>query len=194
MRARFNVGARLVLVGALAVVFAATGAHSQGGAGLPNPATVVKPQAYVSTEPVPEGKEFQIAVVVDIARGFHMNSHKPTDEYLIPTSLTAQIPAGFQLADTLYPEGKLEKFSFSPNKALDVYTGRVTLKMRVMTQGNAPLGQATIPLTLRYQACNDAACLPPVKVPVMVPVTIAAAGAKTQPVHPELFSTPGKKS
>jgi thiol:disulfide interchange protein DsbD len=196
MRARFNISGKLgfALGGALAVLFAASGAYSQGGAGLPNPATVVKPQAYVSNEPVPKGKEFQIAVVVDIARGFHMNSHKPTDEYLIATSLTAQLPAGFQLADTLYPEGKLEKFSFSPNKPLDVYTGRVTLKMRLMAQGNAPLGQATIPLTLRYQACNDAACLPPVKVPVTVPVTIAPAGAKTQSVHPELFSATDKKS
>src|SRR5580704_8532559 len=160
MRAPLNISKKLagVLAGALAILFTASGAHSQGGAGLPNHATVVQSQVYVSTEPVPKGKEFQIALVVDIARGFHMNSHKPTDEYLIPTSLTAQLPAGFPLADTFYPEGKLEKFSFSPNKALDVYTGRVTLKMRVMAQGNASIWPATIPLTLRYQACNDAAC------------------------------------
>jgi DsbC/DsbD-like thiol-disulfide interchange protein len=196
MRAGFNMSGKHVfaLAGVLVILFAASGAHSQGSAGLPDPATVVKPQAYVSTGPIPKGKEFQIAVVVEIARGFHMNSHKPTDEYLIPTSLTAQLPAGFQLADTLYPEGKLEKFSFSPNKALDVYTGRVTLKMRLTAQGNAPLGPATIPLTLRYQACNNAACLPPVKVPVMVPVTVAAAGAKAQALHPELFSGPDKKT
>jgi DsbC/DsbD-like thiol-disulfide interchange protein len=196
MRTHFKISEKtlLVIAGALAVLLSVPNARSQGGAGLPNPATVVKPQAYVSSEPVAKGKEFQIAVVVDIARGFHMNSHKPTDEYLIPTSLTAQLPAGFQLADTVYPEGKLEKFSFSPNKALDVYTNRVTLKMRVMAQGNAALGPATIPLTLRYQACNDAACLPPVRVPVMVPVTIAAAGTKTQPAHPEVFSATDKKS
>src|SRR5262249_1488722 len=103
-------------------------------------------------------------------------------------------PAGLQLADTIYPQGKLEKFSFSPNKALDVYTGRVTLKMLLMAQGNAPLGPATIPLTLRYQACNDAACLPPVKVPVTVGVTIAAVGAKAQAIHPEIFSPSDKKS
>ena len=120
MRAGFNMRRKVtcsLFAGALAFVFAASGAHSQGSAGLPDPAAVVKPRVYVSTEPVPKGQEFQAAVVVDIARGFHMNSHKPTDEYLIPTSLTAQLPAGFQLADTLYPEGKLEKFSFSPNKA-----------------------------------------------------------------------------
>src|ERR1700751_1545406 len=59
-------------------------------------ASVVKPAAYVSLEPVPRGKEFEIAVVAEIARGYHVNSHKPTDPYLIPTTLTAQLPAGFQ--------------------------------------------------------------------------------------------------
>ena len=159
------------------------------GAALPNPSSIVKPHGAVSLDPVPRGKEFQLALVVEIARGFHMNSHKPTDEYLIPTTLTPQLPAGLQLKDTVYPSGRLEKFSFSPNKPLDVYTGSVTLKLRLAADANAPLGTATIPVTLRYQACNDAACLPPVKVPVSVEVHIAAAGAKAQRQHPEVFST-----
>lgn len=129
-----------------------------------------------------------MAVVVDIARGFHMNSHKPADEYLIPTTLTPQLPGGFQLIDTMYPNGRLEKFSFSPKKPLDVYSGSVTLKLRLGALANAPLGPTMIPVTLRYQACNDAACLPPVKVPVTVQLNVAAAGAKSQPLHPELFS------
>ncbi len=164
-------------------------AMPQGASSLPAASSIVKPRAIVSLDPVPRGKEFQVAVLVDIARGFHMNSHKPSDEYLIPTTLTPQLPAGFQLADTMYPNGRLEKFSFSPNKPLDVYTGSVTLRMRVVAQPSAPLGMATIPVTLRYQACNDAACLPPVKVPVTVQFQVAPAGAKAQPVHPEVFSS-----
>lgn len=163
-------------------------AFPQGSSALPSASSIVKPRTVVSLEPVPRGEEFQVAVVVDIARGFHMNSHKPTDEYLIPTTLTPQVPAGFQLTDTIYPNGRLEKFSFSPNKPLDVYTGSVTLRLRLVAQANAPLGAETIPVTLRYQACNDAACLPPVKVPVTVQLKVAAAGTKAQPVHPELFS------
>lgn len=164
-------------------------ASPQSGSGLPNASEVVRPHTYVSFDSVPRGKEFQAAVVVDIARGFHMNSNKPSDEYLIPTTLTPQLPSGFQLAETVYPPGKLEKFSFSPNKPLNVYTGSVILKMRILAQPNAPLGPATIPVTLRYQACNDAACLPPAKVPISVQVTVAAAGTRTQATHPELFSS-----
>ena len=117
-----------------------------------------------------------------------MNSHKPSDAYLIPTTLTPDLPAGFELLDTIYPPGQLEKFSFSPNRQLDVYSGSVTLRMRFSAKANAPVGPVAIPLTLRYQACNDAACLPPVKVPVTVKFEVARAGAKARAVHPEIFS------
>jgi DsbC/DsbD-like thiol-disulfide interchange protein len=151
-------------------------------------ASIVKPQAYVSLQPVPRGKEFQVAIVAEIARGYHMNSHKPTDPYLIPTTLTPQLPAGFQLVDTIYPDGKRETFAFSPDKPLDVYSGSVTLRLRLTTQADAPLGAATIPLTLRYQACSDSTCLPPVKVPVTAKLDIADANAKPRPLHPEIFT------
>src|SRR5271165_6756273 len=83
------------------------------------PASIVKPRAFVSLAPVPRGKEFQVAIAVDIAHGYHMNSNHPTDKYLIPTTLTPKLPTGFALLDTLYPAGRVEKFSFSPDTGLD---------------------------------------------------------------------------
>ena len=160
----------------------------QDSTALPSPAAVVKPQAFVSLEPVARGKEFQVAVVVEIAQGFHMNSHKPSEAYLIPTTLTAQLPTGLQPLETIYPAGRLEKFSFSPNKPLDVYTGKVTLRLRLAAAADAALGATTVPITLRYQACNDTTCLQPVKVPVEVEFEVAAAGAKSRTIHTEIFS------
>ncbi|HXX18028.1 MAG TPA: protein-disulfide reductase DsbD domain-containing protein [Candidatus Acidoferrum sp.] len=151
-------------------------------------ASIVKTKVYTSLDPVPRGKEFQVAVVVDIASGYHMNSHKPLDSYLIPTTLTPQLPAGFTLADTMYPPGKNLKFPFSPDKPLNVYTGSVTLRLRVTAEEAAALGNASIPITLRYQACNNSACLPPVKVPVNAEIKVAAADAKAKALHPEIFS------
>lgn len=153
-----------------------------------SPAAVVKPRAFVSLAPVPRGKEFQIALAVEIAHGYHMNSHHPTDKYLIPTTLTPKLPTGFELLDTIYPAGRIEKFSFSPDKGLDVYSGNVTLKLRLIAHNDAPIGAVTLPVTLRYQACNDTTCLPPVKVPVDVRVDVAAAGATAHAAHPEIFS------
>ncbi len=160
----------------------------QSSSDVSSPAAVVKPRAFVSLAPVPRRKEFQIALAVEIAHGYHMNSHHPTDKYLIPTTLTPKLPTGFELLDTIYPAGRIEKFSFSPDKGLDVYFGSVTLKLRLVAHNDAPIGAVTLPVTLRYQACNDTTCLPPVKVPVDVRVDVAAAGAAPHAAHPEIFS------
>ena len=154
----------------------------------PSGASIVKPTAYVSLDRVPRGHDFQIAVVVSIASGFHMNSHKPSDAYLIATTLTPEIPAGIMLVDTVYPAGHLEKFAFSPKEPLDVYTGSVTLRLKLSAKPSAAVGHATLPMVLRFQACNQTTCLPPMKVPVSVQVEVAEAGAAVHPVHSEIFS------
>ncbi len=167
---------------------AAGGEATQSSSDVPSPASIVKPHVFVSLAPVPRGKEFEVAVVVEIAHNYHMNSHHPTDAYLIATALTPKLPTGFALVDTIYPPGRLEKFSFSPDKGLDVYSGSVTLKLRLAAHNDAPIGAVTFPVTLRYQACNDTTCLPPVKVPVDVRIDVAAAGTPAHAAHPEIFS------
>ena len=160
----------------------------QESAAVPSAASIVKARSFVSLEPVPRGKEFQVAVVADIKSGYHVNSHKPSDEYLIATSLTLQLPTGFQILDTIYPAGRQEKFSFSPDKPLDVYTGSVVFRVRLVAQADAAIGAVNIPVILRYQACNDTTCLPPVKIPVDVRLDVGAAGSAGRAMHPEIFS------
>lgn len=171
---------------AACLLLIAVGTNAQSG--ILAPASVVKPRAYASLQPVPRGKQFEIAVVANIVAGYHVNSHHPTDPYLIPTTVSAELPKGFQLVDTIYPPGQEKKFPFSPDKPLNVYSGTFTLRLKVTAGNSAALGPAEIPLTLRYQACNDAACLPPVKLPVSAKIEIAAANAKAHPLHPEIFS------
>lgn len=166
-----------------------------GGASqaLANAASLVKPHVFLSASPAPQGSTLEVAVVVDIASGYHMNSHKPLDEFLIPTTLTAQAPAGLKPGEVVYPAGQSRTFSFSPNKPLSVYSGKATLRLRVQVAADAALGPQSIPMTLRYQACSDTSCLPPVKIPVAVKVEIAAAGTKSHPANPEIFSSGAKQ-
>jgi len=164
--------------------------QTQESSALQNAAAIVKPQAYVSLEPVPRGKSFEIAVVADIRNGYHINANKPADEFLIPTTLTAQLPAGLKQVETVYPVQQSLKFSFSQTPLM-VYTGRAPIFLRLEAGNDAPLGAMSIPVVLRYQACNDSTCLPPVKIPISVTVQIAAAGSNSRSVHPEIFS--GKK-
>jgi hypothetical protein len=159
------------------------------GQELPSPTAVASPKTYVSLQPVPRGREFDIAVVVGIMKGFHMNAHKLATAYLIPTTLTAKLPAGFKEIETSYPAGKVLNLSFSDTPLL-VYTGSVTLRVKLAADSSAPLGAQTIPLALRYQACNDVACLPPVTIPVEAKLEVGPAGAKARATFPEIFSAP----
>lgn len=179
---------RIFALSVFSLILGACVTPAQDSAPPKSPSEVVTTQSYVSLDAVPRGAEFQAAVVVKISPGYHMNSHKPSDSYLIPTTLTPQLPAGFTLAEAIYPDGRDVKFPFSPDKPLNVYSGSVTLRLRLTAENSAALGATTIPVTLRFQACNMSACLPPVKVPVNVQVQVVAVGAGSHAMHPEIFS------
>ena len=164
---------------------------AQSSSSLPSGASVAKPHAYVSLDEVPAGHPFEVAIVVDILTGYHMNSHTPSEEYLIPTGVTLAPMPGFREMGATYPEGQMLQFDFSKEK-LSVYSGSVTIRVKLAADASAALGEATLPFTLRFQACNMSACLPPAKVPVPVKLKVVAADAKPHPAHPEIFKSQSK--
>jgi hypothetical protein len=151
---------------------------------VPSPKDVVAPTAYVSLDPVGRGSAFQIAVILKIRPGFHINAREKSEDYLIATDLRADAPAGFQLGDVSYPKGALHTFTFS-KKPLNVYEDTITLRLPVTALASAPLGAQHIPLRLRYQACSTEICLPPVTLSVDAALNVAASAGK--PAHPEIF-------
>src|SRR5690242_13101005 len=154
---------------------------------VPSGRDVVKPEVYASLNPAGRGALFQIAVVMKIRPGFHVNAREKSEEYLIATDLKPQLPSGFSSGEVVYPKGKLETFTFS-KKPLNVYQGTVILRLPVNALEGAPLGEQHIPLKLRYQACSTELCLPPTTLPLDAVVNIAASASAAKPAHPEFFS------
>jgi len=153
---------------------------------IPAARDVVKPTAYASFEPVARGKEMQIAVVMKIRDGYHVNARETTFDYLIPTDLkAAELPAGLKAGEVSYPKGTLHKFNFSKDKPLNVYTDTVVLRLPIIVGTSAALGEQHIALKLHYQACSTDVCLPPVTLPVDAVIHVAAQGS--HPSHSELF-------
>jgi hypothetical protein len=151
---------------------------------VPSPKDVVAPTAYVSLDPVGRGSAFQIAIILKIRPGFHINAREKSEDYLIATDLRTEAPAGFQVGDVSYPKGALHTFTFS-KKPLNVYEDTITLRLPVTALANAPLGTQHILLKLRYQACSTEICLPPVTLALDAVLNVATAAGK--PAHPELF-------
>jgi thiol:disulfide interchange protein DsbD len=191
-RSRAKVRIQLVRVGACAFALLLATANikaPRAAAQVPSPKDVVSPTAFVSYDPVARGKEFQIAVVMKIRDGFHVNARKKSAEYLIATDLKTDGAAGFKIGDVTYPEGELRTFTFSKTP-LNVYEKTIVLKMAATALSDAPTGAQHIPLKLRYQACNNEVCLPPVTLPVDATVNVTASASAAHPAHPEVFQAP----
>ena len=175
----------------LVLAFLALNAGAQDSA-FPAASSVLQPQAYVSLQPVPRGRAFEIAVVAKVSPGFHINAHVPSEDYLIPTKITADLTPGVFLVETTYPRGVMRAFRFSKTP-LRVYEGAFTVRMKLRANGTAPIGPQKIALTIGYQACNQDACLPPTKIPVTADLEIAAVDTPTHPAHTDIFtSAPAK--
>jgi Disulphide bond corrector protein DsbC len=152
---------------------------------IPAARDVVKPATYASFEPVARGKKMELAVVMKIRDGYHVNARETTFDYLIPTDLKADAPTGFKTGAVSYPKGTLHKFNFTKDKPLNVYTDTVVLRLPVSVGSNAPLGEQHIALKLRYQACSTDVCLPPATLPVDAVIHVSAK--ESNPSHAELF-------
>jgi thioredoxin:protein disulfide reductase len=176
--------ARIVFLALAALAVNATGQDSA----YPPAASVLQPKAYVSLQPVPAGRAFEVAVVAKISPGFHINAHVPSEEYLIPTKVTAELPPGVLVVETTYPRGVMRAFRFSKTP-LRVYESSFTVRMKMRANGTAPLGPQKIALTVGYQACNQDACLPPTKLSVTADLEIASVDTPAHPVHAEIFSS-----
>jgi hypothetical protein len=102
--------------------------------------------------------------------GYHVNSNKPAEEYLIPLRLTwAEGP--LEAAEVVYPAPKFEKYEFS-EKPLSVYSGEFDVLTKFKVKAGTAPGPAQQTGKLRYQACNDKMCLPPKTIDVKLPVLV----------------------
>ncbi len=126
--------------------------------------------AAVPTVKAAKGLTTTITLKAHLPAGYHANSNKPTEKYLIP--LTLEWTGGpLTMVKTDYPAGSMEKYSFS-DKPLSVVTGDFSISTEFKVPAGAQSGPAAQTGTLKYQACDDHACYPPKKVPINVTVSV----------------------
>ena len=65
------------------------------------------------------GKDFEVALKFYVADGYHINSNKPTEEYMIPTRIEWQASSVKHL-DNVFPPAEMKAFGFSSGKKLSV--------------------------------------------------------------------------
>jgi len=115
----------------------------------------------IAPDKVKKGRVVKGSVVLDIPRGLHVQSNRPLDKYLIATKLDIETPAGMKAGPVSYPRAVMRNLKFSKG-SVAVYEGRAVLRFPVTVPANYNGSSGEIRGKLRFQACNDEACFPPV--------------------------------
>ena len=127
----------------------------------PQSSSDVKVDGSLAPDKIKKGRVVRASVVMEIPSGLHVQSSKPLDKYLIPTKLDIETPQGMKVGPVSYPRAIMRNLKFSKS-AVAVYEGRATLRFNVTVPANYGGSSGEIKGKLRFQACNDDACFPPV--------------------------------
>jgi thiol:disulfide interchange protein DsbD len=141
----------------------------------------------ISVDKVRPGDSFKAGVEVTLLGKWHINSHAPLEEFLIPTAVIFDTIPEIRQREIHYPEAALRKFEFSETK-LSVYDGTVVFWAEFLASENISPGD-TLRLSgeFSYQACNDVSCLIPTSKPFELTVSIAAKNTAVNKDNEALF-------
>ena len=93
----------LLLFAALATLAAVAAAEA------PDPKTLLKVTARLQPNASVQGT---LAVRCELANGWHVNSHAPSEDYLIPTAARLAPADGVSFGEARYPDGVLRKLYY----------------------------------------------------------------------------------
>lgn len=130
------------------------------------------------------GETARLVARVEVEDGWHVQANVPTYDYLIPTVLTLEAPAGWTVGEVAYPAPRLWKFAFAEDE-LAVFEHRFRLFAEIGIPADAPAGAHQVAARLRYQACNDRLCLAPVETRATLELRVGEGG---EAVDAELFT------
>lgn len=151
---------------------------------------LVKITTYKSSDKSYKGSELKIAVAVAVGETWHINSHTPNDEFLIPTNLKINSDNGFVFNKVIYPPDKEYNFGFSDQPVV-VYEGKFIIGAALLVPGSISPGDYQVELELEYQACNDAACMPPTSIKDTINVSVVDISNPVNEINTEIFSLIG---
>jgi Disulphide bond corrector protein DsbC len=112
------------------------------------------------------GKPSAVDLHFRVAPGLHINSHTPSDKFLIATTFSVAGSDGVELAAASYPAGESMTLASDPSTRLSVYTGEFVIHAQIVSAAGNHLAQGK----LHYQACDRNQCMPPKTITVPIDV------------------------
>jgi thioredoxin:protein disulfide reductase len=139
------------------------------------------------------GATVEVTIPFTVLAGWHINAHRPNEEFLVPTVLMLSGGPDVRVGTPRYPEPKQVTLSFSETP-LAVYEENAAIVVPLTIDGAAAEGARTLSGTLKFQACNNEVCLPPASVPLRIALAIAGGGAPTDSAPATIILVPDPDS
>jgi thiol:disulfide interchange protein DsbD len=169
---------------ALAALMCSVVAVVAGAQGLDD-GPVFQVRLLADRTPLVAGEDARLAVVVDIASGWHVNSDSPGDEFSLPTEVDFELPAGWFEPVVSFPGGTSLEFDFA-EAPIEVWEGEVVIVASVTVPEDA-VGEHRLRVSVTAQACNDSQCLAPEEVRAGVDVSVAAPESDSELINAAVF-------
>ena len=151
-------------------------------AATPAPEPDISVVGYFSTDKAQRGRPTRVSIVIDIPSGYHINSNRPLETYLIATSVRVEAENGLRPGPVSFPRPLLRTFKFS-KKQLSVYEGQVRLKFNVTVPANYSDNSAKVKARVRLQSCDDEVCFAPKNYDVNLKIGVVGANDSVKRIN-----------
>ncbi len=131
--------------------------------------TIVSAQTVsgaIDEKSIKRGKSATGKIVLTIPNELHINSNKPSDEFLIPTTVKFS-DSNVKPGKITYPKATFQKFKFSESP-LSIYKGLTVIKFTFTIPANFKDKEVKINAEVQYQACNEEVCFAPKKTKIIL--------------------------
>jgi cytochrome c biogenesis DsbD-like protein len=128
--------------------------------------------AIVAPSRTAAGSRTTVIVEMTLGADWHVNSHTPSEKYLIPTVVTLSASEG-DFSPVRYPRDVERRFPFS-NKPLRVYEGTVRFETDLELPP-ATASEVSVKGFVSYQACNEQQCFAPARIALETRLPVTAS-------------------
>jgi len=119
------------------------------------------------------GANIVIELSAAVQEGWHVYGLAQLPGGPTPLRVTLDTNAFVQTAGAPTGSSPVKKHDTAFDLDTEVYNGRFDLHLQAQINQHSPAGRNLIPVSVRFQACNDRVCLPPRTIHLSVPIEIS---------------------
>ncbi len=139
---------------------------------------------------VREGGTVDVAAILTMSDGWHVNSNRPLEEWLIPTEVWLDDSTYVDVIDVAWPEAHEIDLEFS-EVPMSVFEEQAVIGIRLRVRDLAAGETLRLEGGVGYQACNDQTCAAPQEEAFVFVLPVVTGSASIDALAPDLFASLG---